>query len=289
MIVIIGRSRLGLAIKARLPGAKVLSRQEGIQYTEEGLKPYLKHAEVVIVAAGRTRGNEEELFKEHVGLAKAVVKAAPKNIPILYASSISVYGKGAVVGDESLPLNPDTPYAKAKAAAEKEILKHSNSIVFRIGTMYGFEYKNYSTMFSFIRRGFVPIFGNGENNVPFTYIRDVAKAFSIAVDMLLKGKELNHRIYNISSKGATLNTTLNIAAKYLGRKPFILHISLSLAKILGRVCDFFNCLFNTETVLSLSSDRHINSLRAKNEGLFNETPIEEGIKEVVSEYERRNR
>ncbi len=51
---------------------------------------------------------------------------------VIYLSSVGVYGHGAHSGaDETTPLDPDTPFSRSKAAAEKIVLDHSRSGDFR--------------------------------------------------------------------------------------------------------------------------------------------------------------
>ncbi len=297
-IYIVGKSRLGRAIKAELPEAKLISRSDGIAYTEKTLTPILKDANVVILAAGKTRGSEAELMREHVKTAEAVARAVPKNATLLYASSISVYGKkrGPIKGGESLPLKPDTAYAKAKAEAEKalrtarRVRARDKTIIFRIGTMYGIEYESYVKMFKAIEKGLVPVIGAGKNNVPFTYIRDVAKAFAAATKQLIKGRGLAYDVYNLAGSGCQQEAAIDLAAQYLGAKPRKIHVPLFLAKGMGKLCNAINdvgksgCPWDEEAVLSLSSDRHISSERAKKAALFKETPIQKGIEAVVKAY-----
>ena len=43
--------------------------------------------------------------------------------------------------DESSPLNPISLYGKTKVEAEKYILQHKNSVVFRLATIFGYSYR----------------------------------------------------------------------------------------------------------------------------------------------------
>ncbi len=51
---------------------------------------------------------------------------------VIYLSSVGVYGHGVHSGaDETTPLNPDTPFSRSKAAAEKIVLDHARAGDFR--------------------------------------------------------------------------------------------------------------------------------------------------------------
>ena len=282
MDYIIGASRLGKAIKKVIPDAKILSRSKGLRYTIEDLKPVLKDASVVFLVAGSV--NAKNLVKEHVDTAKAVVKAMPKNAWLIYASSISVYGKGVIRAEENTAINPDTLYAKAKALSEKEIAKHKKHIILRIGTMYGIEYASYIKMLKLIDKGKAFIIGSGNNSLPLTYIQDVAQTFKLIKSKLIAKHSINVGIYNIAGSGIQQEKLIDYTAHLLGKSVHKLHIPIFLARFMGFVCDTLSCFLNTEAILSLSSDRHISSKKAKHIGIYNETPINKGIKEVVLEY-----
>ena len=62
---------------------------------------------------------------------------------IIFPNTNSGYGIGKKnkFCDEKSPLNPISLYGKTKVDAEKIVLKHKNSIVFRLATVFGYSYR----------------------------------------------------------------------------------------------------------------------------------------------------
>ena len=124
------------------------------------------------------------------------------NGKIIFFSTCSVYGHQNREIDELSTVNPLSTYAKSKIEAEK-ILKDSNSLIFRLGTLFGI-----SDIFSRIRMDLVvnllvmksikekriKVFG-GNQYRPLLHVMDVARA----VETVLISKFKNG-IYNLSYK-----------------------------------------------------------------------------------------
>ncbi|MAD57022.1 MAG: NAD-dependent dehydratase [Porticoccus sp.] len=124
------------------------------------------------------------------------------NGKIIFFSTCSVYGYQDREIDEDSKLNPLSTYAKSKIEAE-EILKNANTIIFRLGTLFGI-----SDIFSRIRMDLVvnllvmksikekkiKVYG-GEQYRPLLHVKDVARA----VETVLINKQKND-IYNLSYK-----------------------------------------------------------------------------------------
>jgi nucleoside-diphosphate-sugar epimerase len=124
---------------------------------------------------------------------------------IVFMSTCSVYGAQDGLLTEDSPLNPLSLYAETKAEAE-QALAGSDSIIFRLGTIYGV-----SDTYSRIRmdlvlnlltvkamlHGRISVFG-GEQYRPLLHVRDVAEA---VVPTLFS----EHRgIFNLESENVTI-------------------------------------------------------------------------------------
>ena len=124
------------------------------------------------------------------------------NKKIIFFSTCSVYGHQNKLIDENSSLNPLSTYAKSKIEAEK-ILKNSNSVIFRLGTLFGI-----SDKFSRIRMDLVVnllvkksllekkirVFG-GEQYRPLLHVKDVARAVKTVIK-----NNFDPGIFNLSFK-----------------------------------------------------------------------------------------
>jgi len=120
---------------------------------------------------------------------------------IVFLSTCSVYGAQDGVLTEKSETNPLSEYASSKLLGE-EYLKDSNSIIFRLGTLFGI-----SDQFSRVRLDLVvniltakalmekkiSVFG-GDQWRPLLHVKDVANAIDQTVDTSLNG------IYNLHYK-----------------------------------------------------------------------------------------
>jgi nucleoside-diphosphate-sugar epimerase len=70
--------------------------------------------------------------------SRLLARLAPKNVPILFASTGSGYGK--LIGElctETTPLNPLSNYGKQKVEAEQIFQERGNSVIYRFATAFG--------------------------------------------------------------------------------------------------------------------------------------------------------
>ena len=120
---------------------------------------------------------------------------------IVFISTCSVYGAQNGILDENSSVNPLSHYASSKLKCE-EILKNKNSIIFRLGTLFGVS-DNYSrirmdlVVNTLSAKAFfekqMSVFG-GDQYRPLLHVKDVARAIEVAIKSKKKG------IYNLSYK-----------------------------------------------------------------------------------------
>ncbi len=221
MIYITGASgRLGKEVLLRIPKAVPLVRKSSgldneriTTFETEELKKILKNADCVIHLAGSMEFFDmKALWTANVELTKRIVDAVPEKCRIIFASSISVYGKelAEIPADEETKTNPDSPYAKSKLEAEKIIESHGSAIVLRIATIYGPEFEDYPRILRQIKKGSMKIIGDGKNRIPFVHVEDVADAIKNAVDVNVNGT------YVLAGEALTQEEILSMSAKLLG-------------------------------------------------------------------------
>ena len=134
---------------------------------------------------------------------------------IIFISTCSVYGAQNGILDENSSVNPLSHYASSKLKCE-EILKSKNSIIFRLGTLFGI-----SDDYSRIRMDLVvntlsakaffekkmSVFG-GEQFRPLLHVKDVARAIEVGIRSKKKG------IYNLPNKNMKIIDIANEIKKY---------------------------------------------------------------------------
>ena len=123
------------------------------------------------------------------------------NKRIIFISTCSVYGAQHGILHEESSVNPLSHYATSKLKCES-ILKNKNSIIFRLGTLFGVS-DNYSrirmdlVVNTLSAKAFfekkMSVFG-GEQYRPLLHVKDVARAIEIAIRSSKKG------IFNLSYK-----------------------------------------------------------------------------------------
>ena len=277
--------RLGRALMKKLPDAiPIVRRPYGLpneimsDFGVADLKEILANAKAIIHLAGSMDfSNKSGLWDGNVGLTKIITEAAPPNCRIIFASSISVYGKKLAIipADESTQCLPDSEYSKSKFMAEQEVSKHPEHVILRIGTVYGPEYQDYMMVLKKIQEGKMLIIGDGKNNIPFVHVDDVASAI---INSIEKGKG----IYVIAGDPLTQKEIFDIAAKELGVAPPEKKMNFSIAYWYAYLRNKLGKKgFTTEHISILGSNRVFNCKKAKEELGFKPRPLSDGIKQMA--------
>ncbi len=185
------------------------------------LKKLLKKMEIVIplaalVGAPLCQKKPKMAKKLNFEIIEFIAENLSKKQKVIYPTSNSGYGIGEKnkFCDENSPLNPISLYGRTKADAEKVVLKHKNSICFRLATVFGYSYRMRSDLlvnnlvFLALKNKKLQIFEpNFRRN--FIHISDVVEAFVFAINNF---KKLKSNIYNLGLSSANI-TKLNLAKK----------------------------------------------------------------------------
>lgn len=144
------------------------------------------------------------------------------NKRIVFISTCSVYGAQNGILDENSSVNPLSHYASSKLKCEK-ILKDKNSIIFRLGTLFGIS-DNYSrirmdlVVNTLSAKAFfekkMSVFG-GEQYRPLLHVKDVARAIEISFKTKKKG------IFNLSYKNMKIIDIAREIQKYFKKTKII--------------------------------------------------------------------
>lgn len=285
-IFITGASgRLGRAVLKKLPEAIPLVRrpyglpnEKTTDFSIPELKTFFQKAKVIIHLAGSLAFTRKKLLWDiNVGLTKKIVEAAPPDCKIIFASSISVYGKKLLElpADEHTPCKPDSEYAKSKFSAEQIVKTHPNNVILRIGTMCGPQFGDYLAVLKKIRERKMMVIGDGKNRIPFVHVDDVAKVIFNAI-------EQGQGTYVVAGDPLSQEEIYGIAAEELHTDPPKKRVSFALAYWFAWLrTKLGKTGFTPEHIAILGSDRAFDCSKAKRELGFRPRPIKEGIKEIA--------
>ncbi|MBI5051448.1 NAD(P)-dependent oxidoreductase [Candidatus Micrarchaeota archaeon] len=286
--------RLGQEVLKLIPNAIPLVRKKAglknervTDFSEQQLKRLLKDADVIIHLAASLNFLNPELMREaNVELTKRIVNSTPDRAKIVYASSISVYGKtlAEIPADENTNCSPDTEYAKTKYEAEKIVLGRTSSIALRIGVIYGQNFEEYRTILKLIKKRLLPIIGDGKNYIPFVSVEDVAK-------MIGKALDAKPGVYLIADGGLTQEEIIELASSELTVENPSLRLSLDLALFITSLEEMRAKMFGAkpkftkEHMLILGTNRVFDCSKAKKELGFKPIDLRKGIKEVINKMQ----
>lgn len=114
---------------------------------------------------------------------------------IVFPSTSMVYGVAGQVIDETAPLQPQSLYARTKAAAERQLSVVPPAIIFRLGTLFGlgdvwsrprFDLVIHRFVRQAIHRQPITVYG-GQQIRAIAHVRDVATMLANAVDHSIQG------------------------------------------------------------------------------------------------------
>ena len=138
-----------------------------------------------------------------------------KNIPLVYASTGSVYGKVEGICTEESPLNAVSQYGINKRAAEGMVSSEENAVSFRFATGFGVSPSMRVNLlvndfvYQAITNKILTIF-QADFRRTFIHVRDMAKAFTMGIEHMGNWK---HKVYNCGANH--LNWTKRELAEYI--------------------------------------------------------------------------
>jgi UDP-glucose 4-epimerase len=213
---------------------------------------------------------------------------------LVFASTIAVYGRTAgPLATETSPLNPETPYARTKLAAEDVVRTalgpegRSLGAVLRLAAIYGPKVKgNYRTLVDALARGrFVPI-GNGRNRRTLVHERDAARALLLA----LESPAAAGKTFNVTD--GSVHTTDDIVAaicRALGRPAPRWHVPRAAAFAAAEACDLVLAAAGREAAIGDRLRRYVEDVAVDGSAIQRELgfrpaySLDEGWREAVAE------
>lgn len=185
------------------------------------IKKFIKDKNIIIPLAALVGAPLCEKEKKlasltNVGSVKLILKYIKKNQKIIYPTTNSGYGIGEKKSfcTESSILNPISHYGRTKMKAEKLIMKHKNSISFRLATVFGSSFRmrtdllvNFFVYEAFHQKKLVLFEQNFRRN--YIHINDIVSAFLFAIKNFSK---LKSNVYNLGLSTANI-TKFQLAQK----------------------------------------------------------------------------
>ena len=144
------------------------------------------------------------------------MKIITKKNKVIYLTTNSGYGVGEKnkYCDEKSPLNPISLYGRTKVNAEKIIIRSSNSIAFRLATVFGYSYRMRTDLlvnnfvFKAVRDKKLVIF-EPHFRRNYIHINDVVEGIIYSIKNF---NRLKSNVYNLGLSSANL-TKYNLAKK----------------------------------------------------------------------------
>lgn len=212
----------------------------------------------------------------------------------IYFSSIAATGPGVGLTEDS-PTCPITKYGKSKLDAETYILKQYKdkglpAIIIRSALTYGPRGPAVLILSRFIKKGILPMIGNGLNLMPICYVDDLVNA-----SILVGEKGGVGESFFVVDKSCSINELTEIISKVLKKNPLKLRIPIALAyscayllEKLENLLKFkfapFKIDFSKEGIASLRDWTCYNEKVKAQVGFLPSVNLEEGVTRTIRWY-----
>lgn len=156
--------------------------------------------------------------------SKVVAEETPKELPIIFASTGSVYGEIGDMCTEDVPINPLTIYGESKGLAETMFKKRGNCAILRFATAYGVSPRMRLDLmindfcYKAIHHNHLIVYERNFRRT-FIHVYDMARAFLFAIENF---DSMAGEIYNVGSKNMNL-TKKYIVEFIMQQVPYYLH------------------------------------------------------------------
>jgi nucleoside-diphosphate-sugar epimerase len=185
------------------------------------IKKIIKDKDIVIplaalVGAPLCEKKKKDAVEINFNSVDFIVRSLSKNQKIIYMNSNSGYGvgeKNKFCTEESL-LKPISLYGKTKVDAENSVMQFSNSISFRLATVFGASYRMRTDLllnffvYNAVKHKLITVF-EPKFRRNFIHVRDVTKGIIFAINNFYK---MRSNVYNLGLSNANI-TKIDLAKK----------------------------------------------------------------------------
>lgn len=138
-----------------------------------------------------------------------MLQIVSKDTRLIFPSTNSGYGltTGQIECDENTEIAPVSTYGRSKVAAEKEIMRHGNSVSMRFATLFGFSQRMRTDLMvndfvlKAVRDKSIVLFER-QFKRNFLHVRDAARCFLFT---MLNWEKMSNEIYNVGHPDYNLN------------------------------------------------------------------------------------
>jgi nucleoside-diphosphate-sugar epimerase len=245
--------------------------------------------------------NPEEFHRVNCEGTKNIIEAVRRHKPgltrLIHISSTAACGPAPddyPISEDHQP-NPLTEYGRSKLAAEQAILANKANVpstILRPSAIYGPRDKEMYSFFKAIKLGIKPLFGDGENYINFTYIKDFAQA----VAKTIATPAVSGSIYFVAEKRAySYREAGNIISSILINKTITLRIPGPILRLAGTVSDKVNGLIGKTSIFTRDKTNEIlskywlfDTSKIEQEMGFCATDFRTGAEETIAWYKEHD-
>jgi len=220
-----------------------------------------------IVGAPACRAHPGRAREVNVQGTANLDRARGADVPVIFASTGSVYGAVEGICTEQTPLNPLSVYAETKRDAERLLLDSGNAIAYRFATGFGLSPRLRLDLmvndfaFQAVKNGYLLLYEKDFRRT-FIHVRDMARALIHALENL---ERMRDEVYNVGNE--RMNYTKEDVALAIRKK---VEYQIYYADV-GTDADRRNYTVSFEKV--------------RQAGFETNTSLEEGIDELLRGYE----
>jgi nucleoside-diphosphate-sugar epimerase len=254
---------------------KILERLPRVEFARgaiedrASLDPAMENVDAVVHVAGLVKARRpEEFFQVNTEGTKNLLAAAEARAPglkrFVYVSSLAAVGPstdGTPVRDDAPP-RPVTQYGRSKLGAEQAVLAAKDRIpvtILRPPLIYGPRDRETLAFFASIKKGVLPVMGDGTNTLSVVYGPDCAAACvrAATTDGVASGRAF------FVDDGAVYvwRDALGEIEKALGKRAFVrVGLPLGVVKVAAAATQLYGRMTNTAQMLTLDK---VNELKQR--------------------------